>query len=50
MRVYGTVQGVGFRPFVYNLAIKYNLFGYVNNDNIGLNIEVSGKTNDISSF
>ncbi|WP_252971031.1 acylphosphatase [Aliarcobacter cryaerophilus] len=25
MRVYGTVQGVGFRPFVYNLAIKYNL-------------------------
>ncbi|HRM77363.1 MAG TPA: acylphosphatase, partial [Aliarcobacter cryaerophilus] len=50
MRVYGTVQGVGFRPFVYNLAIKYNLFGYVNNDNIGVNIEVSGKTNDISSF
>ncbi|MDY0180850.1 carbamoyltransferase HypF [Aliarcobacter skirrowii] len=50
MRVYGTVQGVGFRPFVYNLAIKYNLFGYVNNNNIGVNIEVSGKTNDISSF
>ncbi|MDD2508373.1 carbamoyltransferase HypF [Aliarcobacter sp.] len=50
IRVYGTVQGVGFRPFVYNLAIKYNLFGYVNNDNIGVNIEVSGKTNDISSF
>ncbi|WP_228199793.1 carbamoyltransferase HypF [Aliarcobacter cryaerophilus] len=50
MKVYGTVQGVGFRPFVYNLAIKYNLYGYVNNDNIGVNIEVSGKTNDISSF
>ncbi|WP_228263468.1 carbamoyltransferase HypF [Aliarcobacter cibarius] len=50
MRVYGTVQGVGFRPFVYNLAIKYNLYGYVNNDSLGVNIEVSGKTNDISIF
>ncbi|WP_257116999.1 carbamoyltransferase HypF [Aliarcobacter cibarius] len=50
MRVYGTVQGVGFRPFVYNLAIKYNLYGYVNNDSLGINIEVSGKTNDISIF
>ncbi|TLT04055.1 carbamoyltransferase HypF [Aliarcobacter cibarius] len=50
IRVYGTVQGVGFRPFVYNLAIKYNLYGYVNNDSLGINIEVSGKTNDISIF
>ncbi|WP_228256526.1 carbamoyltransferase HypF [Aliarcobacter trophiarum] len=50
MRVYGTVQGVGFRPFVYNLAIKHNLYGYVNNDNIGVNIEVFGETNDIFSF
>ena len=50
IRVYGTVQGVGFRPFVYNLAIKYNLFGYVNNDNIGVNIEVSGEATNISSF
>ncbi|QKJ27166.1 carbamoyltransferase HypF [Aliarcobacter cibarius] len=50
IRVYGTVQGVGFRPFVYNLAIKYNLYGYVNNDSLGVNIEVSGKTNDISIF
>ncbi|PRM87865.1 carbamoyltransferase HypF [Aliarcobacter cryaerophilus] len=50
IRVYGTVQGVGFRPFVYNLAIKHNLYGYVNNDNIGVNIEVSGEPTDISSF
>ena len=27
----GIVQGVGFRPFVFNLATKYHLFGYVRN-------------------
>ncbi len=43
-------RGLAFRPFVYNLAIKYNLFGYVNNGNIGVNIEVSGEATNISNF
>ncbi|MBU0988317.1 MAG: acylphosphatase, partial [Proteobacteria bacterium] len=32
----GVVQGVGFRPFVYNLARQYRLFGYVCNDASGV--------------
>ncbi|RDU64018.1 carbamoyltransferase HypF [Helicobacter sp. MIT 14-3879] len=29
--IFGIVQGVGFRPFIYNLARKYNIKGYVKN-------------------
>ena len=41
--VNGIVQGVGFRPFIYNLAKKYSLSGYVLNDTRGVDIEVEGK-------
>ncbi len=43
-RIYvtGIVQGVGFRPFVYNLARKYNLRGFCLNDTRGVVIEVEG--------
>ena len=30
--IYGKVQGVGFRNFVYRNAIKYNIKGYVKNN------------------
>jgi len=30
--VEGMVQGVGFRPFIYSLATKHHLTGYVLND------------------
>ena len=39
----GIVQGVGFRPFIYNLARKYELKGYVLNNTSGVNIEVEGE-------
>ena len=39
----GTVQGVGFRPTVYNLVRKLGLKGYVTNSSIGLIIEVEGE-------
>lgn len=41
--VKGVVQGVGFRPFVFNLARSLNLKGYVNNSSRGVTIEVEGE-------
>jgi len=46
----GIVQGVGFRPFIYNLAKKYELKGYVLNNTSGVNIEVEGETSVIEEF
>lgn len=42
IRVTGIVQGVGFRPFVYNLAVKHSLAGFCLNDSEGVVIEVEG--------
>ena len=44
LRVTGTVQGVGFRPFVYRQAIALGLAGFVRNDSAGVLIEVEGHT------
>jgi hydrogenase maturation protein HypF len=46
----GIVQGVGFRPFVYNLARQYHLLGYVRNDASGVSIEVEGERARIEKF
>jgi len=46
----GAVQGVGFRPFVYNTAKKFSLNGYVINDTHGVIIEVEGEEENINSF
>lgn len=46
IQITGTVQGVGFRPFVYNLANKYNLKGFCLNDSRGVLIEVQGELID----
>ncbi|MBP6715192.1 MAG: acylphosphatase, partial [Aliarcobacter sp.] len=46
----GVVQGVGFRPFVYNLALKYNIKGWVNNDEKGVNILLYAKEENIEKF
>lgn len=40
VRVRGAVQGVGFRPFVYGLAERYGLSGFVLNDQDGVLAEV----------
>ena len=42
VRVRGTVQGVGFRPYVYDLAQRYQLGGFVFNDAEGVLIEIEG--------
>ncbi len=48
--VRGVVQGVGFRPFVYQLATKYNLKGWVCNTSEDVRIEVEGAEEDIEQF
>ena len=46
----GVVQGVGFRPFVYGLATRLSLTGWVRNTSAGVDIEVNGKTQAVEEF
>jgi len=46
----GQVQGVGFRPFVFNLATRLKLNGTVSNNENGVIILVSGLKNNIQKF
>ncbi len=46
----GVVQGVGFRPFVYQLATKYNLKGWVCNTSEDVSIEVQGERSKLEKF
>ena len=41
--LYGAVQGVGFRPFVYRLATELGLNGTVLNSSAGLVVEIEGE-------
>jgi hydrogenase maturation protein HypF len=49
-RVRGTVQGVGFRPYVYRLAAEHGLGGYVLNDSRGVLLEVEGTDTAVDAF
>jgi hydrogenase maturation protein HypF len=46
----GVVQGVGFRPFVYNLATRLGLRGWVLNHSGGVEIEVEGPETSLDAF
>lgn len=50
IHIEGQVQGVGFRPFIYRLATKLGLTGWVCNDVNGVHIEVEGKEHQLQSF
>lgn len=50
IKVSGLVQGVGFRPFVYKLALEYNLNGWVENRNDGVLIKIEGEKKDCENF
>ncbi len=49
-RVDGTVQGVGFRPYVYRLAGELRLGGWVRNDEQGVELEVEGAREAVEAF
>ena len=46
----GIVQGVGFRPFIYQLAKRRGLGGYIANTSAGVDIEVEGDPGEIEGF
>ncbi len=50
IHISGIVQGVGFRPFVYNQAVQRGLTGWVCNTSAGVDIEVFGESGDLGSF
>ena len=50
VKITGIVQGVGFRPFVYSLALKHKLTGWVINTSAGVDIEVEGSQGVLGEF
>ena len=46
----GRVQGVGFRPYVYRLAISLGLNGWVGNTAQGVTVEIEGAGDQVASF
>ncbi len=49
-RIIGQVQGVGFRPFVYRIAVEHHLTGFVRNDGAGVLIEGQGSVDELDRF
>ncbi|MEM1537074.1 MAG: carbamoyltransferase HypF [Candidatus Bathyarchaeia archaeon] len=51
VRVTGIIQGVGFRPFIYRIALKNGLKGYVRNmGDAGVEILLEGEEHAINNF
>jgi hydrogenase maturation protein HypF len=50
IHITGVVQGVGFRPFVYQLAHRHGLTGWVCNTSAGVDIEAEGVAPALEQF
>lgn len=50
LTVKGTVQGVGFRPFIYRVATECNLAGFIANTTNGVIIEAEGAEANVNSL
>lgn len=46
----GVVQGVGLRPYIFDLATRHGLSGYVVNNSDGVLLEVQGNEGAVDSF
>jgi hydrogenase maturation protein HypF len=49
-RIFGRVQGVGFRPTVYRYATEFRLAGFVCNTAEGVMLEVEGDESTVDAF
>lgn len=50
IHIEGQVQGVGFRPFVYRLAMAMGIQGWVNNGVDGVHVEACGRAAQLDDF
>jgi hydrogenase maturation protein HypF len=50
LNVNGIVQGVGFRPFVFQLAARHGLNGEVANTSEGVSIHIEGPAPSVTAF
>ena len=50
VKVNGVVQGVGFRPFIFQLAEQYGLKGEVANTSSGVTIQIEGLAEQVAAF
>lgn len=50
IKVFGIVQGVGFRPFIHKLVNEYGLKGWVQNAVSGVTIDVEGEEDSLRKF
>lgn len=50
IKITGLVQGIGFRPFIYQIATKLKLNGWVNNSSEGVTIQIESSQELLSLF
>ena len=50
VHISGVVQGVGFRPFLWQVATRFGLTGWVKNDTTGVTMEVQGTGAQLNQF
>ncbi len=50
LKLSGRVQGVGLRPFIYRLALQYNLCGWVGNAMGQVDLHIEGDADNLSCF
>ena len=50
LAIQGVVQGVGFRPFVHNLACRLRLGGWVRNTSTGVEVDLQGASEGLEAF
>src|SRR5210317_1798067 len=50
IRLRGHVQGVGYRPFVYRLALEYGIVGHVQNQLGEVEVLAMGAAGDVEKF